>query len=446
MATPHLLYVTPDGEIEEDMYLQALSFGDLPLAEEDLIPLPDGATLSMMPDRLAVGLKPSGGLQVLDSASGWAVAALLPIGYMRTLLPAYEKVPDTDPLPFFGYSAVASIEGEIYVAAVKTDDPYKWHPRSFPRQKLERQVKVMQKKFPHNRLIAQHAHCVLDYSCPTASNLFLNRWEMGIAVSPSCNAACVGCISEQEEEDLISPQNRLTFVPTVDEIVEVALPHLLHAEDAIVSFGQGCEGEPLLQWPRIEKAIKALRVQTERGVININTNGSKPRWLQHLYDAGLDTIRVSTISGHPETYNAYYRPKGYAFEDIKESLQRARAAGLHTSINLLSFPGMIDREREVEALLNFVRDTDLQLIQLRNLNIDPEVLLPRVPALDSMGKALGIKKMIEILRQEVPGVELGNFTRPIQRVCKPTTAASVDDAAASSVPAHSSHKALPIVD
>ncbi len=76
---------------------------------------------------------------------------------------------------------------------------------------------------------------------------------------------------------------------------------------------------------------------------------------------------------------------------------------------------MIDREREVEALLSFVRETGLRLIQLRNLNIDPEVLLPRMPALDSMGKALGIGTMIEIIRNELPEVEIGNFTRPVKR-------------------------------
>jgi molybdenum cofactor biosynthesis enzyme MoaA len=270
--------------------------------------------------------------------------------------------------------------------------------------------------FPHNRIIAQHAHCALDYSCPTASNLFFERWEMAIAVSPGCNARCVGCISKQEEEDLISPQDRLSFIPTVDEIVEVAVPHLERAEEAIVSFGQGCEGEPLLQWRRIEQAIKTIRARTHKGVININTNASNPRWLQRLYDAGLDTLRASTISGHPETYTAYYRPIGYSFEDVKESLKRARDAGLYSSINLLCFPGMIDREREVQALLSFVRETGLRLIQLRNLNIDPEVLLPRIPVLDSMGKALGMRKMIEILKREVPDVEIGNFSRPVKRV------------------------------
>ncbi|TME58678.1 MAG: radical SAM protein, partial [Chloroflexi bacterium] len=317
--------------------------------------------------------------------------------------------------PFFGYSAVAGMNGRLYVAAMKTDDPRKWHPRAFNRRTLAHLVNEKQAAYPRNRIIAQHAHCALDYSCPTASNLFFGRWEMAIAVSPGCNARCIGCISKQEEEDLISPQDRLGFIPTVDEIVEVALPHLEQAEEAIVSFGQGCEGEPLLQWRRIEQAITAIRERTDRGVININSNASNPRWLQRLYDAGLDTIRASTISGHPETYTAYYRPLGYSFEDVKESLKRARDAGVYSSINLLCFPGMIDREREVEALLSFVKETGLRLIQLRNLNIDPEVLLPRMPAFDSMGEALGMRMMIEIVQREAPEVEIGNFTRPVKR-------------------------------
>jgi pyruvate-formate lyase-activating enzyme len=416
MTTPYLVYCTSAGEILEEPRLQALAFGGRPLEADDLIPLPDGVTLAMMPDRLAVGLRRDGQSQALASARGWAAAALLPIGYTRTLLPAYEKMPGTEPLPFFGYSAVAGMHGRYYVAAMKTDDPRKWRPRAFNERALKRLVREKQAAYPANRIVQQHAHCALDYACPTASNLFFGRWEMAIAVSPGCNARCIGCISKQEEEDLISPQDRLTFIPSIEEIVEVALPHLEGAEDAIISFGQGCEGEPLLQWRRIEQAIKTIRKRTDKGVININTNASNPRWLQRLYDAGLDTLRASTISGHPQTYSAYYRPLGYSFEDVKESLKRARTAGVYTSINLLSFPGMIDREREVEALLSFVKETGLRLIQLRNLNIDPEVLLPRMPELTSLGRALGMRKLIETLQREAPEVELGNFTRPVKRV------------------------------
>jgi molybdenum cofactor biosynthesis enzyme MoaA len=412
---PYLLYCTPQGDVREEPRLQALSFDHHPLEPDELIPLPDGATLSMLPGRLAIGEKRGGPRQILPQSHGWAVAALLPIGYTRTLLPAYHREPQMEPLPFFGYSAVAGINGRLYVAAMKTDDPRKWHPHAFNRNKLARLVREKQAAFPANRIIAQHAHCALDYACPTASNLFFGRWEMAIATSPGCNARCIGCISKQEEEDLISPQDRLSFIPTVEEIVEVAVPHLERAEDAIVSFGQGCEGEPLLQYRRIEQAIRAIRAKTAKGVININTNASNPRWLQRLYDAGLDTLRASTISGHPDTYNAYYRPLGYSFEDVKTSLKRARDAGVYSSINLLLFPGMIDREREVEALLAFIHETGLRLIQLRNLNIDPEVLLPRMPTLDTLGEALGMRTLIETINREAPAVEIGNFSRPVKR-------------------------------
>lgn len=415
MSSPYVIYCTPGGDICEERRLRPFAFDGQPLTPADLIPLPDGVTLAMMPDRLGVGLNASGEVQRIPQSRGWAAAALLPIGYTRTHLPAYEKVPGTEPLPFFGYCAVAGMRGRLYVAAVQSDDPRKWHPRAFPRRELTCQVREKRAAYPSNRVVAQHAHCALDYACPTASNLFFRRWEMAIAVSPGCNARCVGCISKQEEEDLISPQDRLTFIPTVEEIVEVAVPHLEQAEEAIVSFGQGCEGEPLLQYRRIEQAIRAIRARTARGVININTNASNPRWLQRLYDAGLDMLRASTISGHPETYTAYYRPIGYCFEDVKESLKRARDAGVYSSINLLCFPGMIDREREVEALLAFIRETGLRLVQLRNLNIDPEVLLPRMPALDVMGRALGMRTLIDTLRREVPNVEVGNYSRPVRR-------------------------------
>src|SRR5436305_5294609 len=153
MSIPYLVYCTLEGEIREEPRLQALAFGGQPLTIADLIPLPDGVTLAMMPDRLAVGRKRHGERQVIGQERGWAVAALLPIGYTRTLLPAYDKVPGTEPLPFFGYSAVAGINGRMYVAAVKTDNPHKWHPRSFPRRKLERLVHEKQAAFPQNRII-----------------------------------------------------------------------------------------------------------------------------------------------------------------------------------------------------------------------------------------------------------------------------------------------------
>ena len=350
MNTPYVVYSTPDSSVGEEPRLHAIDVSGQPLDPQELIPLPDGAPLSMLPQRLASGLTSDGRRASIPAKKGWALAALLPIGYTRTRLPGYTKTAEAEPLPFFGYTAVAAMNRKLYTAALATDDPRKWHPKVFKHARLEQLVRQRLAAEPENRVLAQHAHCALDYSCPTASNLFFRRWEGAIAVSPGCNARCIGCISKQDEEQLVSPQDRLLFLPTVEEIVEVAVAHLEQAQEAILSFGQGCEGEPLLQARRIEQAIRAIRARTSRGTLNINTNASNPRALGRLYDAGLDSLRASTISARPETYTAYYRPIGYTFEQVKRSLMLARDAGVYSSINFLVYPGLADAEEEVEAM------------------------------------------------------------------------------------------------
>lgn len=408
---PYVVYSTPDGGVGERRALRAVDYDGSPLDRSELIPLPEGATLAMMPERLAVGLDALGERQVLGAHRGWALAALLPIGYTRVRLPGYDQTTETESLPFFGYTAVAGWRGKIYVAALRTDNPEHWLARNYDGRHLERLVQRRLAEEPENRLLAHHAHCALDYHCPTASNLFFGRWEAACAVSGGCNARCVGCISKQEEEGLVSPQDRLTFTPSEQEIVDAAVAHLESAEEAIFSFGQGCEGEPLLQYRLIERAIRGVRERTSRGTLNINTNASNPHSLAKLYSAGLDSLRASTISARRETYDAYYRPIGYTFEHVKQSLKLARAAGVYSSINLLCFPGLIDCEDEIAALVDFLRDTGVRLVQLRNLNIDPEVLWPRVPK--PAGRSLGMRALVETLQRETPDVVIGNYSRPV---------------------------------
>jgi pyruvate-formate lyase-activating enzyme len=410
---PYVVYSTPDGGVGERRSLRAVDYDGVPLDRGELIPLPDGATLAMMPERMATGCDAQGNRQVVSSGRGWALAALLPIGYTRVRLPGYDKTTGTEPLPFFGYTAVAGWRGRLYVAALRTDDPERWLAGNYNVGQLERLVRQRLAEEPDNRLLAHHAHCALDYHCPTASNLFFGRWEAACAVSAGCNARCVGCISKQDEDGLVSPQDRLLFTPTEEEIIAAAVAHLESAEDAIYSVGQGCEGEPLLQFRLIERALRGVRARTQRGTLNINTNASNPHALARLYAAGLDSLRASTISARCETYNAYYRPIGYTFDHVKKSLRLARDADVYSSINLLCFPGLIDCEDEIDALVAFLRETGVRLVQLRNLNIDPEVLWPRVPR--PAGKPMGMRALIETLQRETPEVEIGNFSRPVGR-------------------------------
>jgi pyruvate-formate lyase-activating enzyme len=434
-AHPYVLYSTTSGEVGENTRLTALDLSGEPLSPTELIPLPEGATLAMLPDRLAAGLDSDGNRRIMPATRGWAMAALLPIGYTRLRLPAYETTESTSSLPFFGYTAIAGYRGRICVAARRTDKPERWLSRQFDPVRLERLVKARLDAEPESRILRQHAHCALDYQCPTASNLFFGRWEGAIAVSAGCNARCIGCISKQEEEQLVSPQDRLMFRPTVEEVVEVATRHLNTSPDAIISFGQGCEGEPLLQARLIEKSIEAIRQRTSSGVININTNASSPRALARLYAAGLDMLRASTISARPDTYAAYYRPIGYSLQEVKQSLRLARDAGVFSSINLLCYPGLTDAESEVTALLEFLRETEVRMVQLRNLTIDPEVLRDRMPpqfrpGSPALGPLLGMHTLIKMLHHEMPDLVVGNFSRAVRRQVDASRAAGAGDAPA----------------
>ncbi|MFN5361020.1 MAG: radical SAM protein, partial [Bacteroidota bacterium] len=217
------------------------------------------------------------------------------------------------------------------------------------------------------------------------------------------------------EESIVSTQDRLTFKPTVEEIVEFTVPHLMQAPYPIVSFGQGCEGEPLLMWETIRDAIKEIRKHTDRGSININTNGSNPEAVKALCAAGLNSIRVSTNSVQPHIYTNYYRPNNYSFDDIRESVKVVRAAGGWASINYFVFPGVTDSEEEFEALHQFIRDTDLNMIQWRNFNIDPDWYLGKMNLIET-GTAMGIQQMMQQLRKSFPQLRYGYFNPPMERI------------------------------
>lgn len=378
------------------------------LMEDELIPLPEGATLVGLPYTRPIGMNPRTGEMQPLPGDVQAVGALLPQGYTRLCIPGYVKTDKTRKLPLFGYSAVVWKDGAFHVAARKTDDPERWNPLNCDRDELEIKVNGLLTKYPENRLYQHLSNCALGYECLTASNTFLQRWEGAVPVSFSCNAGCFGCISEQPDDSgFPAPQTRMNFKPTADEVVEIMLEHL-QAPDAIISFGQGCEGEPSTQAKIIIDAMRKVRSVTSNGYININTNAGLTDHIRAIVDAGLDLMRVSTISALDDHYNAYYKPRGYTLKHVEKSMRYAADQGVYTSINYLIFPGVTDREEEIEAMIDFAKRTGLRLIQLRNLNIDPESYLELIPK--AQGEIYGMKQMIEIFEQELPDVVIGSYT------------------------------------
>lgn len=179
------------------------------------------------------------------------------------------------------------------------------------------------------------------------------------------------------------------------------------APQGIVSFGQGCEGEPSLSADNIAEGIKLIRENTDKGQININTNAGFTLGIRKIVDAGLDSMRVSIISAKPESYNAYYR-SSYKLTDVKNSIRYALEHGVYVSLNLLYFPGFNDRQEEVAAWQEFLKELPIQMIQMRNLNIDPDWFLATM--LQNGGTSIGTIKFIESLREAQPEITIGSFS------------------------------------
>ena len=417
--SPFLLYSDGEGEIFEDTTLYATGRSGCDaytIPVEDWTELPEGGQLYELPGRRGIGMDVKTGVMRLCE-KGWAVAAFIPPAYIGLFLAAFETLPEAPTLPLFCYTAVGWNRKKFYVPAVRIENDIRQESAGFNKGVIETGVANMLKAYPHNRLVQHLANnCALTYHCPAARNYFLGRWECPVPTSPACNANCIGCISFQpEEETIVSTQDRLQFKPTADEIVEFTVPHLESAPYPIVSFGQGCEGEPLLMWETIRESIIEIRKHTAKGSININTNGSKPLAVKALCEAGLNSIRVSTNSARKQIYEPYYRPNNYVFEDIIESLKVVRDHGGWSSINYFVFPGMTDSVEEYEALRQLILDTGLKMIQWRNFNIDPDWYMGKIGIAET-GECLGLKQMQVLIREEFPTVRFGYFNPPMERI------------------------------
>src|SRR5207302_9030210 len=274
-------------------------------------------------------------------------------------------------------------------------------------------------------LLRQLAKCALEYRCFTAQNTFYERDEGAIPASSGCNARCVGCISEQPEEGPPASHERIERAPDAVAMAAIGIAHLSRAPGrTMVSFGQGCEGEPLTRAREIAAAIRAMRAATPRGSININTNGSLPENLALLIDAGLDACRISLNSAHKPLYEAYYQPVKYGWEDVAQSIALAKRRGIYLALNLLTFPGVTDAEGEVEKLCRIVPFVDQ--VQTRSLAIDPAQYLAVARARGASGPRLGLREVVRQLTRPRPGLVIGNFARGLDERNPGTRSGSPD--------------------
>ena len=383
---------------------------------KDLIELPAGSELFVLPGRLPVGFEPGSGEPALLAENPYqpgepiqAVAAFMAPAHTAIYTAAYQTRETGAPtLPLFAYTAVGWMDGRFYVCAFRSDADTRQDPEGFDQERINRLTARQLADHRENRLIQHLGKCCLTYGCPAARNYFLGRFEAPLPCSPVCNANCVGCISLQPSGCCPSTQERITFVPTAREIADMAIAHLRAAPRPVVSFGQGCEGEPLLQADTMAEAVRRIRKATDRGTINLNTNGSLPEAVRQMARSGLDSIRISLNSVQPDYHRRYYRPKGFTLDNVLASIAVMKEHGRHVSLNYFILPGFTDDPAEFSALGALIEELQPDLIQLRNLNMDPEYYLSSINFTPT-GRPLGMRAWLARLQQRFPLLKFGYF-------------------------------------
>ena len=91
---------------------------------------------------------------------------------------------------------------------------------------------------------------------------------------------------------------------------------------------------------------------------------------------------------------------------IRLSLDR----DIFVSINLFFMPGFTDMQSEIDALHLFLKTYPVDMIQTRNLNIDPDLYFEKIGFEES--KPFGIKSLISHLGNEYPSLRLGYYNPP----------------------------------
>ncbi|MEP7003926.1 MAG: hypothetical protein ABI888_05240 [Chloroflexota bacterium] len=372
--------------------------GDTPVTLDRAVPLPSDAQLLPLADRAAVGIDRRGLPRPLGPAR-WALAAVLPSGFLRTHVPAADHAADAASLEPLPYAAVAAdATGEIVVAAIPLGPTRSAAPSM---DDLASRITERLRSEPSNRLLRQLARCAREYACPAARNAFLGQGECALPLGApaSDQAGPLVALRRREERAPLEPS---AMPVNAADAAAVANAHFA-AGGTSVSFGHACEGDPLGLVRVVADAATLIARQAGHEVI-LRTSGSSAPAIARAADAGVDRIIVPLASAHGPTYERVHAPVGLRWTDVRGGLREAASRKLALTIELLSLPGLTDREAEAQVLLALLGELPAGTVLTPiDLAADPYGLLARLPK-DSA--TIGIAALLERVRTDAAHVRL----------------------------------------
>ena len=138
---PRLVFADNKGNIYDhpDLLMLAQKGTELVLPRPDeLIPLPQGSDLYLLPKRAALGFDPQSG-RIENEVDAFAVAAFVCPGYTLSATAAYERLDEAPALPLFSYGAVGFADDRFWVCAKQVDQDRRQVFTNVPQEKIESQ-------------------------------------------------------------------------------------------------------------------------------------------------------------------------------------------------------------------------------------------------------------------------------------------------------------------
>ena len=99
-------------------------------------------------------------------------------------------------------------------------------------------------------------------------------------------------------------------------------------------------------------------------------------------------------------------------EEFGSMVDYAMEHGVYVSLNMLCFPGFNDREEEIAAWTDFFRALPVPMIQVRNLNMDPDAFWAAMPPAE--GKMIGTLEFLKTIHEIFPDMIIGSFSHYVK--------------------------------
>src|SRR5262245_26477399 len=158
-----MVYARADGSILDhpELLLAGVGGGESrPVRGDELIPLPRGSDLFLLPGRRPIGLDPATSRAVeFDGEEASAVAAFLAPAWTMFLHPAYRTLASAPPLPLFAYAAVGFADGKFWTTGMRVDQDTRQDPWRFDTERLPKQVAQRLAQSPDNLVVQQLERC-----------------------------------------------------------------------------------------------------------------------------------------------------------------------------------------------------------------------------------------------------------------------------------------------